>query len=405
MRGLVALAAALTALTAAACSSNSSGNASGQGTANSTAGSTAKGSPLKLVAVIEDFGEQNDLQAGADIAIKAINASGGVEGHPLQLVTCHHQSGDYNPAGNCLSKALQDPAVVAAVSFSTTASPVTTPMLNKAKIACLGCAMFGTADFTAPSFFADWPGFFEDSMLVPMAYNLTGAKVIAFPYDAATAASSVQLAEVAKPPAVKIVPVPINPTQVDLSSTAAAMIAAKPTAILGAAQLPLLTKLLAAAKSQGSNLPLVTSALPFGPTNTRSTLAGFTGDVYLLSDVNRSSAGFAQFTSDLQKYDPTAAASDEVVNTWMQIKLEFAKDVVGSLPSGTAITRSSVFAAANKLQAVNTDGLTPTLNWTKPTNYLGGKVTRAFNVSGYGYKVDGTKWVPRGGLVRLFANG
>jgi ABC-type branched-subunit amino acid transport system substrate-binding protein len=410
-KALAALATALVALTAAACSSSSSSNAtgsatgSGSGSVTSTAGSTAKGSPLKLVTVVEDFGEQSDLIAGANIAIDAINASGGVDGHPLQLVTCQHQSGDDNPAGTCLSSALQDPSVVAGVAFSTTASAVTTPMLNKAKIACIGCAMFGTADFTSPSFFADWPGFLEDSMLVPLAHSVLGAKVIAFAYNSQTAASSVQLAQVAAPAGVKIVPVPINPTQADLTSTAATMIAAKPDAIIGGAQLPLMTKLLLAAQSQGANIPLVMSALPVGPKTTKSVLQGINSNVVVMSDVDRSSAGFAEFMRDLQKYSPSQQASDEAVNTWMQIKLEFAKDIVGAIPKGTTITRSSVFSAANTLSAVNTDGLTPTMNWTKPTNYLGGKVTRAFNLTGYAYKADNNQWVQDGGMVRLFANG
>src|SRR5580704_13309918 len=92
----VTVAAVLVVLVTAACSSSgsSSGSAGASGTSS---GAAASGSPIVLYGVTTynnpalSIPEVND---GAQAAAKAINAAGGIKGHPLQVTICDD---NFNP--------------------------------------------------------------------------------------------------------------------------------------------------------------------------------------------------------------------------------------------------------------------------------------------------------------------
>jgi len=377
-------------LTLGACSS-SGGTSSGSG--------KLSGKPVKVLVLIEDYGSQDLIKAGDSLAEKAINAQGGIDGRPLQIVTCEHQSGDKNTAGACVSKALADPDVVAAAGFNSTASAVTTPLITKAGLACLGCVLFGPADFSSKSFFPVSPGFLTTNVMSAIATKYLHVDSIALPYNSATGGALPGLVESTTPKSVKVIKVPITTAQTDLSSPAANMLSQKPGAIVAAAALPLLVKLMAAVEGQGgANIPLVMYGGDLVPGNVASQLPGVTNSIIMSSDYNRSGAGFAQFESDLKKYSPDTEPANLVLQQWIGIKMLFAKQVVPKAGSADSLTRQSVFNAANSLSSVNLDGLTPTLDFTKPSNLLGGTVTRAFNTTSYVFKIDGEKFTPAGSV-------
>jgi len=393
----VALTAATLAVGLAGCGNSAKGDAKGGTTVSK---GSATGSPLKILMVAMDFGEVEDVKRGANVAANAINDAGGIDNHPIQMVYCVHDSGDDNAAGSCVSKALKDPAVVAGAFWETTAGSVTTPMANDAKLACLGCSMFGPTDFTAPSFFPDQAGFLAINLQVQMAKEILGAKTVVMPYRPDTTSGLPQLVAATKPAGLDIVNLPVNASQADLSATAAELISKKPDVIIHAVELPVLEKLLVAVEAQGAKIPITVTAGQVGPKTIKDRLAGVTSPVTILSVVNRTSKGFANYEADVKKYDPDQDANDSSVSAWLAVKYLFAKNVAPAL-EGKEITRQAVWDTSNSLKAVNTDGLMPSMDWSTPTKLLGGMVTRGFNTTGYAYKYTGGDWKLEGQAFSL----
>jgi branched-chain amino acid transport system substrate-binding protein len=124
------LAVSLTALIAAACGSSSKQSSSpttGAGGSATTAGSAATGSPIKLMSM----GVKNNpafsepqLQQGAQARVAAINKAGGLNGHPIELITCDTNL-DPNEEKACLEQA---------VSQNVSAVIASTILLNPLKI-------------------------------------------------------------------------------------------------------------------------------------------------------------------------------------------------------------------------------------------------------------------------------
>lgn len=104
---LVAVAATLALLSA--CSSGSSSSAAGTGNSASSGGSSSAGSiKIMLTASLSSstFSVPQVL-SGAQAAVSAINASGGVNGKSIDLISCNDQS-DANQAQQCAQKAVTD---------------------------------------------------------------------------------------------------------------------------------------------------------------------------------------------------------------------------------------------------------------------------------------------------------
>jgi len=393
-RFTVALTAVTLAAVLAAC------GADGADKVPTVSKGSATGTPLKILVVAMDFGEVEDVKRGANVAASAINDAGGIDNHPIEIVYCVHDTGDDNAAGSCVSEALKDPAVVAGAFWQTTAGAVTTPLINDAKLACLGCMMFGPTDFTAPAFFPDQAGFLAINLQVQMAQEILGAQTVTMPYRPDTAPGLPDLVAATKPEGLELVNLPVNAAQSDLSATAAELISKEPDAIVHAVELPLLNKLMLAVEAQGAKIPIVVAAGTVGPKTIEDRLAGVTSPVTILSIVDRTSKGFAEYEADVKKYDPEQDANDGSVSAWLAVKYLFAKNVAPAL-DGKEITRQAVWDTSNSLKAVNTDGLMPPMDWSTPTNLLGGMVTRGFNTTGYAYTYTGGDWTLEGQAFSL----
>lgn len=115
-----------TATVVTACSSSSnSGSSAGPRSGSPSQQSTATGNHYKIMVigpVTSGAGVQTppqpELVVGAKAAVKAVNAAGGVDGHPLDLQVCDTQ-GAQNGGVTCATKAVQQKvlAVVGAVDF------------------------------------------------------------------------------------------------------------------------------------------------------------------------------------------------------------------------------------------------------------------------------------------------
>ncbi|GLX11158.1 ABC transporter substrate-binding protein [Microbispora sp. NBRC 16548] len=131
-KATLALVALLPAL--GACGGNSSEKSAGSDGAIKLMNITAVNSPLQ---------NYPDVKAGADAAVKAINAKGGINGKKIDLLFCNTNS-DPNQALSCARQAVSE-KVAAVVGYTDTFSSQALPVLEKANIPAIGLMPRGNA--------------------------------------------------------------------------------------------------------------------------------------------------------------------------------------------------------------------------------------------------------------------
>jgi ABC-type branched-subunit amino acid transport system substrate-binding protein len=156
-------------LVLAACGSDNSDSSSGAATTTAattggggatttaaTGGGAPTGTPIKVMTVAPvntNLPPYPNIPAAAEIYAKYINDKGGINGHPLQVITCDDR-GDPNEGANCARKAVQEKVVAVVGSFVFDASRII-PVLEEGKIAWFGeCCPLVAQEFTSPISFA-----------------------------------------------------------------------------------------------------------------------------------------------------------------------------------------------------------------------------------------------------------
>jgi branched-chain amino acid transport system substrate-binding protein len=150
----------------------------------STPGSTsgASGTPVKVGVVAEGAGPGTPYSnlaiaaAGVNAAVKAINAAGGVNGHPLVVVQCDTKN---NPDGAAAcGRQLVSSGVVAMVGSITGFGASLLPILQAAHIPSLGQIAVGAADLANPDGFPFAPSGIGVAVGEPALAASLGAKKI-----------------------------------------------------------------------------------------------------------------------------------------------------------------------------------------------------------------------------------
>jgi branched-chain amino acid transport system substrate-binding protein len=142
---------AVVALSVAACDN---GNTPSSGSDSSDAAAAKlTGAPLKLMVVYESVGPSSvpEVREGAMGAAKAINAAGGIDGRPVQVIRCDTKA-DPNVATECGRRAVRE-GVVAMVGNITIYGNRFMPLMAQSKIASVGLEPATAADFTSPASF------------------------------------------------------------------------------------------------------------------------------------------------------------------------------------------------------------------------------------------------------------
>jgi ABC-type branched-subunit amino acid transport system substrate-binding protein len=183
--GVLGLLAATCALVAAGCGSSDSNTSSSAApastgsasTGSSTAASGGDKTPIKfgMIAPLANpiFSMEASI-AGAKSAIRAINADGGINGHPIELIVCNDKN-DPNESTKC-ARQMIDEKVVATVGSQSLAGTLITPILNKAGIPQVGTAPLAPSEAASPNM---WPYFMgqNDSIGGAAWIGTTGSKV------------------------------------------------------------------------------------------------------------------------------------------------------------------------------------------------------------------------------------
>lgn len=119
-----------------------------------TPGSAAapEGDPIKVMTIAPvntNLPPYPNIPAAAEVYEQYINDRGGIQGRPLEVVTCDDR-GDPNEAANCARQAVEEDVVAVVGSFVFDASRII-PVLEEANIAWFGgCCPLVAQEFTSP---------------------------------------------------------------------------------------------------------------------------------------------------------------------------------------------------------------------------------------------------------------
>jgi ABC-type branched-subunit amino acid transport system substrate-binding protein len=139
----------------AACSSSSHPASSGTSSTPSGTGSAATGTPIKVMVIAPFTLAAAPSKANFDavkVQAKLQNAKGGINGHPVDVIGCDDQN-DANVAAACARQAVSS-HVAALVGVFTLQPAAIYPIIEKAGIPNVGNYQIGAGDYTSPT---SWP--------------------------------------------------------------------------------------------------------------------------------------------------------------------------------------------------------------------------------------------------------
>jgi branched-chain amino acid transport system substrate-binding protein len=390
--GVVGLFVSLLTACSSSGSSAPSGGSDRGSTESSAAHSTANGSSIKLGMIMNSFYTPL-APPGAMAAISAINAAGGVNGHPLELDVCDNRQ-DANAAAACARKYADDSSIIATVGDNNSFGDSSNPPLATAKVAGIGVNPLGSGDYASPRIFPFSNGGLlylgaTKFMLQDLHASRLGMVITGTP----TAAALPKLIDsmVMKPAGTKLADVgTIPPTATDVSSQAAAL--TKTNGQLVALTEDVSERYITASRQQGYAGPFaVSEALADAKLLQKDVSSSDLDQLYGTTYFDKTSPGYQHFLADMGKYQPNVHPSDLSTIAWLAVEI-FAK-VAATLPT---ITRQSVWDALNRQTDLTTEGLTQPLNFTVPGTALGGTAPRLISAAQIIYidRYQDGKWVP-----------
>jgi branched-chain amino acid transport system substrate-binding protein len=361
----IVLAASAAAVMLAACSSSSAGSGNTAPHAVGGGGSSpASGPPITIMEISGVTGpvaEGHLARPGIQAAVKAINAAGGIRGHQVDLVLCDDQS-QLATAASCADQAASDSSIIATVSNNTQMTPAIDPVLEKARIASIGGIPYTPSDFTSPILFPteggglaitagmnEFPARMGDKKIALMVFDTSGGAAAAAFVNGELKSLYNQNVDAVLVPA----------STIDITSSVAAVIARHPDAVALAIPQNLSVAAINELRAQGYQGMIVgpAEALP------RAVLKRVNnpGKLYVNGSYSYRSPAYRTFQSEMAKYQPSDQVNDYALSAWLPMHM-FA-DVMSK--STQPLTRDGVLAAFNSLSDYTTQGLTPTLNYTK----------------------------------------
>jgi branched-chain amino acid transport system substrate-binding protein len=377
---------AMAALIAAGCgssnSSASSSSAKSSSSAPSTSSSKATGSPIHLSLIADmDFPPAGVSLAtarpdlAAEAAIKAVNAAGGVHGHPLVLSVCDSK-GNGNVANACARSAVSGDTVADIGGFNFAGTPV--EIMNAGKLPMIGRTPgFNPKEYSLPTIFPYF-GVAETGM--------SGAVYAAVKYMHAT-----KIALITSPPANALY-FPTGEAEAKaLGATVTGTISAMPGSDLTSAVLkarqngtqaiaaisPIVDQVIVAARQNGVSLPIVSSLQPAQIKSVGSAGAGvYSIEPYQLPTASQ--PGLEQMEKEFNEYAPGIPQTVFTLPAWLAIHM-FA-DVANKLP---VVNRSTVLAAFQKLTNQYAYDLIPPYTTSAKFTGLGGMFPSLYNPSLY----------------------
>lgn len=355
----VAMASAL-----AACGSSASSASGGSG------GSGGGGGAIRLMNITSVGAElQNypDVKAGAEAAVKAINAAGGIAGKKVDLEFCNSQS-DANQAAKCARQAVTD-KVAAVVGLTDTLSTSELPVLQAAGIPAIGLVPRGNPiELQSPVSYPFDGGSATDSLAAPFGLKQQGSKsVVAVSADVPSALANADLVkEGAQLAGMKFAGTVKIPTSgvTDYAPYAAQIKAMGGDSVMFNATVAQIQGLTKATQARGMNIQYVQHGSAFGVNEAK--VSGDSVNNMLLTSTfpaytDSSNAAIQQFNKEMD----AAGSSDPglkrptAINSWLSVYA--VKDLVEGKDGATAVkgdvTSQSLVAAMKASGDINLMGL------------------------------------------------
>jgi ABC-type branched-subunit amino acid transport system substrate-binding protein len=286
-----------------------------------------------------------EINDGAQAAAKAINAAGGINGHPLQVTICDD---NFNPnrAQQCAEAAVSHQAV-AAVAVNEFVDPNYFPTLDKAGIPLIAPCGCTPAEITEKSSFplegASPTQIYGDAaMLVKMGVKHPAMMIC----ETASCSYGTQLADDAfKLAGISMARSVVAPlASVDDTSVAAKAIAGGVDGVILASAPQAISKMIAGLRGVGFKGPIIAPVSSFGSSVLKSLGSNTTG-LYASTTfdpvTDTSDPGVAQYISEIKAYESNPVMDLESEESWMGVHA-FAI-VAKSLPGVTAATVMKAF--------------------------------------------------------------
>jgi branched-chain amino acid transport system substrate-binding protein len=388
---LVIMAGLLTACGSRPASTGSS--ASTSGSSASTSGSAVK---IFVTAPLSDPSfAVPEVLSGGQAAAAAINASGGINGHPIQILSCNDQSNP-NEATKCADQAASD-HVSAVTGFFLFGSNTYAP-LAAAKIPVLDIYPVSPQSGTEPDAFPIDAGSFSGWHGIATQLVKTGSKNVAL-IQCATAACAYSGDIVAA--GVKGVGGTITSTvnapigAPDFSSyVQKALSSGSPQALVFVGISTDTAKLLLAVQQANFSGPVGTSSNAVTPSLLKSP---GTGHLLIVSDVAIVDPETKQFEADMKQYEPSALLDSYSEQTWQAVQ-----GVANALKGKTGTDAAALTAALSASTGLQVEAGVPPINMTHPGPIPG--FPRMFNPDVIFYKVQNSQYVATTGYVNPYAN-
>jgi branched-chain amino acid transport system substrate-binding protein len=297
---------------------------------------------------------------GAEAAVAAVNAAGGIDGRDIKLEVCDSH-GSPNQASACAQKAVTDKSIVATVGNNdyVGGGPVTGVL--KGKLAALALKPYTPPDFASKIGFATDCGGIGIQAGMAESLAAQGAKkivVLFFDTPGGHPGLDFLTAKVEElfPPA-KVLHVGVPRTASDMTSYAAQAISQNPDGVVLSLTEPLAVASIKQLRAQGYKGKIQAPATMMTASAIKQ--IGDPNNIKSSGCYSYDSAGYKSYRADMTKYQPSESTSDEGLNAWLGVK-SFVK-----VMKGKDLTRQKVLDTYNATSSLDTDGLTGPIDFTK----------------------------------------
>jgi branched-chain amino acid transport system substrate-binding protein len=374
----------LLALGLASCGDDDDTPAAADAGESTTTTEALTGPPIKLAAIVDGtqaLEPRREVHAAADAAVAEINADGGINGSPLEIEICDTKL-DANSTESCARELTGDDDVVAFVGNFANFAEALNGLLAEKGIASIGNLPVGLGDYTCKVCFPTTSGAIGSmggaatliaDVLEDRNFNVAIADVPAGK-QIPPLLSGILAGRGSKATVDRVVPIPL--AQTDMTSVAATATGGDPAAVIGGLGAEQALALIQAASTAGSDVPFVVSTFAVSEADIAKLGAAAEG-LYLSSPFPIEGPAVDAFNKAMDAADPELSKNDGAKYMWSAIRVfaEVARGIDGP------ITRAAVLEAMSTGTNIETDGLTPPLDFTKEFTGFGGALPRIFNTT------------------------
>ena len=333
-----------------------------------------------------------DIVPGAQAAVEAINARGGVNGRKLEMEHCDPRN-DPNRAGACARKGAEDNSIVATVGNALlSGGDQVNPVLEAAGMAAIATKAYVPSDWNSPNVFTVEGGGPSGASGAAVILAGRGAKtftVVSIQVPAVvTTLDFLEKLVMPNFPQTKIdKKVLMPPTTTDVTPYVAEAMRGNPDGVAVLLTRGLGIPFIKAMRAQGFKGPMSTGATVVSTEDLSGPLKGFTEDLVLAGNYSRTGKGWDDFTAAMAKLQPSVQYTEQAVGSWIGVHqlAHVASRIEGPL------TRAKVLQAMKDMKGYSTDGLTPILDYTVQPNIPG--FARAFNPTTVEGRIEGERIV------------